>query len=242
MTAANSPTITPKPATRSWFSNCVVTMFAIVFAILGVFELVYGSIAIYIFSSVRMHLLASIAALLVIACECFIYFVLAFRIKCQHWLISLALLAMVWLVLPMLWGFLINMTTMRVRVNGYSMASTLPSDSYVLADKQAYQQNDPERGDIVIFQSPLAPVALIKRVIGLPGDVVSISQGQVSINGVLTNEPYVSTKATYTGKWNVPQGDYFVLGDNRRDSGTCTCGVFYPEKILWPKQFGYTFL
>ena len=91
--------------------------------------------------------------------------------------------------------------------------------NYILVDKLAFPQNDLQRGDIVIFRFPVnTKQELLKRVIGLPGDVVSINEGQVSINGASNNEPYVSEKATYTGEWTVPKGEYFVLGDNRPNS------------------------
>ena len=159
----------------------------------------------------------NIAIVLIIAVECFIYFFLVFRVKRQHWLISLAVVALVWVILPLLLNLLLNISTARVRNDGYSMGTTLPDGSYILVDRLAYQQNDLQRGDIVIFRFPPDPEQdMLKRVIGLPGDVVSINDGQVSINGSSINEPYVSEKATYVGEWIVPKGEYFVLGDNRQ--------------------------
>jgi len=95
----------------------------------------------------------------------------------------------------------------------------LPDGSYVLANRQAYQHTEPKRGDIVIFQNPLSPNSdLLKRIIGLPGDIVLVDQGQVSINGTPIDEPYISEKPLYKGEWTVPKGQYFVLGDNRNNS------------------------
>ena len=248
MTTSSSPSVVQNPPKSSWFSGCVITALVILFAILGIYDLVFGSIIIYVFSSAQMFSPASIAIILIIACDCFIYFFLVFRIKRQHWLISLALLVVVWLILPLPLRLLINTSTARVRVDGYSMGTTLSDGNYILVDRLAYQQNDLQRGDIVVFRFPLEPKQeLLKRVIGLPGDVVSINEGQVSINGASINEPYLSKKATYAGEWIVPKGEYFVLGDNRPDSSDSHSWGFVPReniigKAVWiyfpPPNFG----
>ncbi len=219
MTAPTSSTIDSKAPKQSGVIGCILTILIIVFAILGVYNLIYGSLIVYIFSSVRMFSPVNIAVVVITACICFIYFFLVFRIKRQHWLISLGLLAVAWLVLPILLYLSINISTARVRIDGYSMGNTLTDGNYVLINRQAYQQSDPQRGDIVIFHLPTSSNSdLLKRIIGLPGEVVSINQGQVSINGVPINEPYISEKPTYNGEWKIPEGQYFVLGDNRNDS------------------------
>jgi signal peptidase I len=191
---------------------------------------------------------ASIATILIIVCDCIIYFFLAFRIKRQRWFISLALLAVVWLMLPMALRFSLNVATMRVRNDGYSMMPALTNGDYILADRLAYQKHLPKRGDIIILTSPTVTGRdLIKRIIGLPGETVKIAQGQVLINGVLLNEPYISVQAAYRGEWKIPQDQYFVLGDNRNDSqDSHQWGLLPKEYILakavwiyWPSaQFG----
>jgi signal peptidase I len=206
------------------------------FAFLGVYNLVSGSIIAYVFSSAQMLSLTNIAILLIIGLTCLIYFFLTFRLKRQHWLISLALVVVVWLVLPPALSLLINTSTARVRNDGYSMAETLPGESYILVDKLAYQQNTPRRGDIVYFNLPMDPKqGMLKRVIGLPGEVVSIDQGQVSINGTPIDEPYISEKATYSGEWEIPTGQYFVLGDNRPDSSDSHNWGFVPRENITGK-------
>lgn len=77
-----------------------------------------------------------------------------------------------------------------------------------------------ERGDIVILQAPDHPDRLyIKRIIGLPGDEVSLSQGKVYINGNELIESYTSVKETLQTseltQWSVGDKEYFVMGDNR---------------------------
>lgn len=220
MTISTSSTITPNSTKQSGVTGCLLTILVIVFAILGVYDLVFGSIITYVFSAAHMFSPVSIAIMLIIACDCFIFFFLVFRIKRQHWLLSLVMLAVAWLVLPLPLSSLINTATMRVRIDGFSMGTSLPNGSYILADRQAYQHVQPQRGDIVVFTFPSSSnsVTLLKRIIGLPGEVVTIKQGEVLINGTPINEPYISEKPVYKGEWKIPEGQYFVLGDNRNDS------------------------
>jgi signal peptidase I len=116
------------------------------------------------------------------------------------------------------------------------MAETLPGESYILVDKLAYQQNTPRRGDIVYFNLPMDPEqGMMKRVIGLPGEAVLIDQGRVSINGTPIDEPYISKKAPYSGEWEIPTGQYFVLGDNRPDSSDSHNWGFVPRENITGK-------
>ena len=114
--------------------------------------------------------------------------------------------------------------------------TTLSSESYILVDRLAYQQNAPRRGDIVLFKLPMDPEqGMMKRVIGLPGEMVSIDQGQVSINGAPIAEPYISEKAPYSGEWKIPAGQYFVLGDNRPNSSDSHSWGFVPRENITGK-------
>jgi len=236
MTTSSSLPVVQNPRKSSWFSGCMVTALVIFFAILGIYNLVFGSVIAYVFSSARMLSLFNIAIVLIIACDCFVYFFLTFRIKRQHWLISLALLAVVWLVLPLPLRSLINTATARVRIDGYAMGTTLPNGSYVLVDRLAYQQNDPQRGDIVIFRFPLDPKEdLIKRVIGLPGESIAVMDGMVTINGTSLEEPYITAPPLYNGTWVVPEGHFFVLGDNRNESKDSHQWGFLPRENIVAK-------
>jgi len=106
-----------------------------------------------------------------------------------------------------------------------SMENTLHPQDYVLLSRQAYTFSDVEHGDIVVFKSTLKDDRgqfknLIKRVIGLPGDVLEVKDGAVYRNGVRLVEPY--TKDGYTsGRMSpvtVPEGKVFIMGDNREVS------------------------
>jgi signal peptidase I len=151
------------------------------------------------------------------------------------------------------------------RVEGASMEPTLETGQYLLISKISYFHIDgtpldhvlptthqgstdylftgPQRGDIVVFKAPTQPDKdFIKRVIGLPGDTVLIKNGQVIINGQALDEPYIHFPATYTYPFDgqprtVPDGNYFVLGDNRPNSSDSHLGWFVPVDNLIGKAW-----
>jgi len=111
---------------------------------------------------------------------------------------------------------LLNAVTSRVRVYNISMQPTLYEGNLLVVNKFAYKLGTPKRGDIIIFHYQGTPTEdYIKRVIGLPGDTVNISNGVVQVNGQTLTEPYIAALPRYTGTWMVPEGELFVLGDNR---------------------------
>lgn len=123
------------------------------------------------------------------------------------------------LILAIVLYFGINAISVRVRVDGFSMNPTLQDGEYILVNRLAYELGEPQRGDIVVFSFPMDPQQdLIKRVIGLPGESVSVQNGQVLVNGLPLEEPYIAAPPIYNGTWEVPQGQLFVLGDNRNES------------------------
>ena len=108
-----------------------------------------------------------------------------------------------------------------------SMEPTLPTKSYFLGWRLPYFLGNPtpERGDIVMFRSDELGELLVKRVIGLPGDVVTLEGGYVYVNGEALEEDYLSEEAlgaTYvtgeSSRFEVPEGCIFVMGDNRTGS------------------------
>ncbi len=138
---------------------------------------------------------------------------------------------------------IINSVSARVRVDGSSMLPTLHDGEFVLVNKLAYRTGTPTRGDIIVFRSTTeANLDLIKRIIGLPGDRVSIGNGHVNVNGQVLDEPYINAAPNYSGEWTVPAGSLFVLGDNRNDSSDSHMWGFLPEQnvigkallIYWP--------
>jgi signal peptidase I len=123
------------------------------------------------------------------------------------------------LILAIVLYFGINAVSARVRVDGFSMNPSLENGEYILVNKLAYRLGIPERGDIVVFSFPLDPEQdLIKRVIGLPGETITVENGSVSANGVPLKEPYIAASPLYNGTWVVTDGQLFVLGDNRNES------------------------
>jgi len=147
------------------------------------------------------------------------------------------------IVLAVVLFFAINTVSARVRVDGFSMVPTLQNGEYVLVNRLAYRNSLPERGDIIVFESPqVSDLDLIKRVIGLPGDTVRISGGKVWVNDQVLDEPYIAAAPVYNNAWDVPEGNLFVLGDNRNDSSDSHAWGFLPIEnvigkailIYWP--------
>jgi signal peptidase I len=122
------------------------------------------------------------------------------------------------LLLTLLIFWVVNTMTGRFRIEGQSMEPTLHEGEYVLVNKLAYYLGEPERGDIIVMHHS-AERDFIKRIIGLPGDQVVINDNHdVLINGVKLNEPYLNGPPPTTGSWTVPEGSFFVMGDNRPNS------------------------
>ena len=110
-------------------------------------------------------------------------------------------------------------------VDGDSMLPTFENLDYLIIDELIYRFKEPSRGDVVVFRYPDDPsIFYIKRIIGLPGEVISINRGSVTVTTVggekLTlNEPYiVNEDATYTKNISLNPKEYFVMGDNRPNS------------------------
>jgi signal peptidase I len=120
------------------------------------------------------------------------------------------------------------------RIPSESMENTLLIGDRVLVDRVSWRFSEPARQNIVVFHSPLAGPVLIKRIIGMPGDEISLKDGAVYINGKKLDEPYVRQLKgrpvpsdpfdnglpwSLQTPYKVPAGSYFMMGDNRIDSG-----------------------
>lgn len=126
-------------------------------------------------------------------------------------------------------------------VSGASMENTFSHNQYLIVDQLSYHLDTPDRGDVVIFRYPKDPSKFfIKRVIGVPGDTVTIEGSEVRItndnysNGVALDEPYVKRMNDNAFSEEVlGNREYFVLGDNRNESSDSRVwGVLQEEHII----------
>jgi signal peptidase I len=133
------------------------------------------------------------------------------------------------IILAVVLYFLIDSVIARVRVENISMLPTLQPGEFILVNKMAYKLGSLHTGDIVIFHFPQDPTQdYIKRVIGVPGDTVSVQGGKVYVDNRPLTEPYISAAPQYTGSWTVPSDQLFVLGDNRNQSSDSHSWGFVP--------------
>jgi len=123
------------------------------------------------------------------------------------------------LVLSVILFAAINAVSARIRVDGASMEPTLQSGEFVIVNKLTYTLGKPKTGDVIVFHFPRDPdQEYIKRVIGLPGDRVTVKSGRVYVNDQPLEEAYIASPPVYESTWDVPADSLFVLGDNRNNS------------------------
>ncbi len=134
-----------------------------------------------------------------------------------------------------------------VKVEGTSMQPRLENDERIFVNKFKYSFDEIERGEIVVFWYPEDPTkSFIKRVIGLPGELIDMDAlGRITINGHFIEEPYLAPERNQgaRAKWNQVRNDfkyvkphyYFVMGDNRDASNDSRSWGLVPEKYIYGK-------
>jgi signal peptidase I len=138
---------------------------------------------------------------------------------------------------------------LRLTVQSYtvvmsSMEPNFQEGECIMVNKVSYHSSGPQRGDVIVFSPPFdSPHPYIKRVIGLPGDRVEIRDETVFVNGVPLEEDYIVSPPNYTmPAEEIPDNEYFVLGDNRNNSNDSHTGWLVPRDniigkawfIYWP--------
>jgi len=120
---------------------------------------------------------------------------------------------------------LVDLASVRFYVDGPSMEPSFETGQRVIVSRVNYMLSSPQRGEIIVFESPSRPgiePPLIKRVIGLPGETVEVRDSRVYINGRELYEPYIN-EATWSSRGmtqprTLGPDEYFVMGDNRNHS------------------------
>ncbi len=129
-----------------------------------------------------------------------------------------------------------------IRVEGQSMEPTLKDNEYVFMQKVSYYFSDPSYGDIVICSFPNRTETFVKRVVGVEGDVIRITDGTLYINGEANYEHYDEAQGIDhdMAEITVAQDSLFVMGDNRNhsmDSSNSSVGVLSEDMILGRAEF-----
>ena len=147
------------------------------------------------------------------------------------------------IIAPILLGLavfaLFHATIGSFKVYGSSMLPTIEEGEYIMVSKAAYFFSEPQRGDIIVFDSPKdLKTDLIKRIIALPGDTVEIRDDKVSVNGTPLTEPYTLEPPHYLVlPEEIPAGHYYVLGDNRNNSSDSHRGWTAPRQNIVGKAW-----
>jgi signal peptidase I len=154
---------------------------------------------------------------------------------------------------------LLRLTVQSYTVVMSSMEPNFVQGECIMVNKVCYRSSGPQRGQVIVFNPPPpndeSRYPFIKRVIGLPGDTVEIKDGKVFLNGIALQEEYIMAPPNYTmSPIEVPDNEYFVLGDNRNNSSDSHTGWTVPRDniigkawfVYWPpsrcgvvKHYGY---
>lgn len=154
------------------------------------------------------------------------------------------------LVIAALIAFVLNRFIIaNSRVPSPSMENTIMTHDRIIGSRLTYYFNDPQRGDVAIFYFPddvTEKTYYVKRIIGVPGDTIDIRDGHVYLNGSETplDEPYIREPMEVSPPlhYEVPEGCYFMLGDNRNfsaDSRFWKNTFVKKEKIIAKVLFRY---
>ncbi len=145
--------------------------------------------------------------------------------------------------------FILQMAFIKAEVIGESMEPNLHQGQQIMVNKMCYKFSEPHRGDVIIFAPPeraRSTCDYIKRIIGLPGEVVTIKDGAVSITKAdgqtfTLDEPYIASLSLLDYQSStIPTGHYFVMGDNRNNSSDSRGGWTVPlESITGKAWFSY---
>lgn len=122
-----------------------------------------------------------------------------------------------------------------VQHEGTSMKPTIGDGDKILINRTI---GDLKRGDIVVFYFPKdTSKSAVKRIIGLPGEVLEIREGKILINGQILEEPYIDEKFNQAkptrNSVNIPEGHYFVIGDNRDNSYDSRSWGALPKELIY---------
>jgi signal peptidase I len=133
--------------------------------------------------------------------------------------------------------FLITFVAQAFRVQGTSMEPLLRDGDRIVVNKLIYRFQPIERGDVVVFWYPQDPsVSFIKRIVGLPGDLIDIRAGRVFVNDKPVAEGYLHEGFRDEGSHSptrVHKAHYFVLGDHRRSSNDSRTWGEVPQKYIY---------
>lgn len=134
---------------------------------------------------------------------------------------------------------LLRLTVQSYTVVMSSMEPNFQEGDCIMVNKVVYRSSGPERGEVIVFSPPFdSPHPFIKRVIGLPGEVVEIRDLTVFIDGIPLEEEYVMAPPNYTMlATGVPENEYFVLGDNRNNSNDSHSGWTVPRDTIIGKAW-----